>query len=158
MNKICFRCKKNKKLDDFYKHVGMLDGHLNKCKECAKEEERRRNKDKKVELSAYDKLRYRTNKERIKWHRYRGIVNRCTGKHKNRTYKVEGMEYLTKEQYSKWWKKNLAEFEKCYKVWEQSGFKNKFAPSIDRIDSSKGYMPNNMQWLTFSLNCIKHTK
>jgi hypothetical protein len=34
--KKCFKCGKLKQLSDFYKHKGMKDGHVNKCKECNK--------------------------------------------------------------------------------------------------------------------------
>lgn len=36
MTKKCFKCGKEKDLNDFYKHPQMPDGHVNKCKECNK--------------------------------------------------------------------------------------------------------------------------
>lgn len=55
--KKCFKCGNEKELTEFYKHNKMADGHLGKCKDCAKKdvlEHRQKNIDK---IRAYDRER-----------------------------------------------------------------------------------------------------
>ena len=63
--KECFKCKAVKDLGEFYKHSGMSDGHLNKCKECTRNDvttHRNKNLEK---IRAYDRERGK-NADRLK--------------------------------------------------------------------------------------------
>ena len=55
--KVCFKCEKEKPLSDFYKHKKMGDGHLNKCKECAKIDVSTHRKANIENIRAYDRKR-----------------------------------------------------------------------------------------------------
>lgn len=65
MQKKCFKCGKIKHLSMFYKHKKMADGHLNKCKECTKQDAIA-HRDKNIEkVREYDRKRSK-NPERVK--------------------------------------------------------------------------------------------
>lgn len=55
--KKCFKCKLSKELKYYYKHNMMQDGHLNKCKECAKKENSENRNKKREYYVLYDKMR-----------------------------------------------------------------------------------------------------
>ena len=57
--KTCFKCTQELSLDSFYKHSGMKDGRLNKCKDCARGDVRqhRRSPKYREKVLAYDRAR-----------------------------------------------------------------------------------------------------
>jgi ribosomal protein S27AE len=63
--KTCFKCNTVKPLSEFYKHPRMADGHVNKCKECNKNDSTA-NRNKNLEkVREYDRTRGKE-PERIK--------------------------------------------------------------------------------------------
>jgi hypothetical protein len=63
--KQCFKCNAVKPLTEFYKHAGMADGYLNKCKECTKNDSSKHRSKNLEKIRAYDRERGKI-PERIK--------------------------------------------------------------------------------------------
>ena len=69
-------------------------------------------------------------------------------------YMWAGKEILPREDFYAWAMGNKT-FHLLFDAWEKSGYEKKLCPSVDRIDSDKGYIIGNIQFVTFSVNCMR---
>lgn len=83
--KKCFKCSQEKEINEFYKHKQMPDGHINKCKECTKNDVRNNYKKNVLDINYVIKER-----------------KRCRDKQK-RLY--SGMGKASKERFTRYIKK-----------------------------------------------------
>jgi hypothetical protein len=82
---------------------------------------------------------------------YNNMNRRVKGIQKKKAHLYEGLELLSRDDFYSWSLKSLG-FEVLYNDWVLSNYDRKLSPSIDRVDSSKGYNLSNMRWVTHSEN------
>jgi hypothetical protein len=145
--KVCFKCKVLKELEKFYKQSRMADGYFNKCKECFKLEHKERYHKNRKDYILYYKDRAKNCYQTIFLNRYSNMKNITLGN--NRKYKINSKELASKSSFLDWcWEEtNFNKFEKLYFEWIKSNYKYNLCPSIRRIDTSKGYILNNIEWV-----------
>jgi hypothetical protein len=133
--KTCFKCKAEKPLSEFYKHKGMSDGRLNKCKDCTKSDSKK-NQDRVG--SSYDFSE-------------KGVF-RVIYKTQKRHQKLRGHGELpySKKELIEWCLENG--FSDIYDKWAKSGYNSKMKPSIDRLNDFKGYSLDNIRLVTWEDN------
>ena len=79
----------------------------------------------------------------------KGRVNGTGGSHNRGNWK--GKPILPRDVFYTW-ARNNPEFLRLYKRWFSSDFDRKLTPSVNRMNSSKGYTLDNMEWMTNSQN------
>jgi hypothetical protein len=132
----------------------MADGHLNKCIECAKKDIHNSRRKKKKYYDCFDKDRYRNNILRLWKHKYRSMFRRIKGMNKHSN--LIGKDLMPWPFFLDWCNSTKKDFIKIHRKWKKSNFERKLAPSIDRIDNTKGYTFGNLQWITQSQNSKKY--
>lgn len=82
---------------------------------------------------------------------YRNMQSRIEGVQKLKAHLYEGKSLLDRTSFYMWAKDNPV-FLELFELYQDSGYERRLAPSVDRIDSSKGYSLDNMEWVTHSEN------
>ena len=82
---------------------------------------------------------------------YRNMQSRVEGVQKKKAHLYEGLEILDRESFYQW-ALSSAEFFSMFNTWVESGYDRKICPTVDRKESSNGYVFDNIRWLTHSNN------
>lgn len=117
-----------------------------------REEKNEKQRLKRAENGNYHTKKYEKTPKGFLVRTYRNMLSRVSGVTKNKNHLYLGKEILNKEQFYEWSLKDNA-FNSLFIYWTKSGYERRLTPSIDRIDSKKGYAIDNIQWITFSENC-----
>jgi len=88
---------------------------------------------------------------------YRNMQSRVTGVQHKKAHLYQGKELLPRQEFYNW-ANNSIKFLDLFNKWTALGYPRTETPSVDRIDSSKGYTLDNMQWLTHSENSAKSAR
>lgn len=83
---------------------------------------------------------------------YNNMNRRVRGYVKSHLY--EGLDLLSRDDFYRF---SLCgeSYHKLYEDWVSSDYERRLSPSIDRIDTSLGYVLGNIQWITQSENSRK---
>lgn len=95
--------------------------------------------------------RYEKTKKGFLMRKYRNMQSRVLGIQYKKAHLYKGLSLLPRDNFYDW---ALAspEFNSLFQNWENSDYDRRLCPTVDRIDSSQGYVLDNMRWLTHSEN------
>lgn len=143
----CNFCGETKDREYFTKNKSIKRGYNLCCKLCSNEKQ----KVYRVSNGNVETLKYEKTKKGYLVRTYRNMLSRVTGIQKKNLYLYEGLEILNKESFYEWALQDL-EYHRLFDEFTASGYIRKLSPSIDRIDTDKGYVLGNIRWLTHSEN------
>ena len=83
--------------------------------------------------------------------KYRNMLSRVRGIQKNKAHLYKDLSILDKQTFYKWSKQNKS-FWELYGEWVKSSYSRKLCPTVNRINSQRGYKLDNMEWITHSEN------
>src|SRR3989304_2436451 len=177
MMKKCWKCKEFKNLEDFYKDITTKDGLSKACKLCQIEYSKKYNKEHKEYFKQKNNEYYQKNllndieynRKRYNFYKEKYLESRDTSLRtiRGRLYNIFDAARSRTKKGSLIFEITLEDVLKIYEIQKGScaltniefslnrlgrKSKNPFAPSLDRIDSDKGYTKENIRLVCVIVN------
>jgi hypothetical protein len=95
----------------------------------------------------------RTNSLSFLKHLYCKLKDRCTNPNNKNSDIYLGMKFCSRKSFLDKFENNF-QYLRVYRDWQKSGFNVSKAPSVDRIDPSKGYILSNLRIITLKENAL----
>lgn len=144
----CNCCGEMKPLESFKKHPDCREGRSPRCMKCDQAYMRVY----RARSGNSATRRYEKTRRGFLMRLYRNMQSRVTGVQKEKFHLYEGKSLaVTRDQFYEWGFTS-GEFHALFDAWEVSGYARSYTPSVDRINSSRGYEFDNMEWVTHSEN------
>ena len=149
-SKVCCHCKKDKPFSDYTKNRSSKDGLQYRCRPCDLIYQTKRRAENYTESLEYSR-NYQRNRRQNYDYRLQMLINssKQRAKNKNREHSITVEDI-----------KAIYPTDGCCPIFgmklefNQAGFREN-SPSIDRIDSTKGYTRDNIQIISWKANRIK---
>ena len=82
---------------------------------------------------------------------YRNMQSRIEGVQVAKHHLYRGKELLSRNEFYDWAMQS-DDFFRLFAEYEHNDYDRKLAPSVDRVNSARGYSTDNMEWVTHSEN------
>lgn len=83
--------------------------------------------------------------------KYRNMESRIKGIQKQKFHIYGGKSLLSRKSFYQW-AYGQRKLRQLFRKWKDSNYERKLCPTVNRIDASRGYEIDNMEWLTHSEN------
>ena len=135
--KICTKCGIEKNLLEFHRDSSKKSGRRSDCCKCKTQSVKDRKKNKRMYL--VDK--------------YESMKQRVNGTHVSKRHQhiYVGLELMDRDEFIENSLKD-PEYNKLHDEWANSNYEYKLAPSTDRVNGDIGYLWENIDWVTHSVN------
>ena len=120
---------------------------VSQCRPCKNKAQRERRR----LLQNGEVRRYEKTPKGFLMRAHRNIRSRVEGVQRKKAHLYQGLPACDRHAFYAWSLDN-PNFWRLFRQWEAAGYPVRLAPSVNRINPDKGYLLDNIEWVTHSVN------